>query len=506
MSSLSDVYNAPQIGDLRRIVGSNSQIAQADAPPYPDAHRSIAADARAAGGSRWQPIRVATLIAADLVALGAAIAISMPLADMLTGMAGARAAPLPSAGHAAVAVAAALILVLSLQGRYHDRLGFWKDLHRTFRIAIAACALFGLIGAVTGAAVTSWMLVCLGFPVLAAAGRRIAATALDRAGLWTIPVLIVGDAADADEAEAALRAGRRSGYRIAGRVSPDAVTSANAPQPLRSLLAAHHAERVLIAVSGDEQKRLAVAQALRERVDFSVMLPASLLPSFATEAAQPFACGATLLLPRQGHRNTAARATKAVFDVVGAALLLAVLTPLLLIIAALVRRDGGPALYAHRRLGMGGRSFSCLKFRTMVVDGDAVLADALARDPALAAEWAAARKLRNDPRVTPIGRILRKTSLDELPQLFNVLRLDMSLVGPRPIVSNEVPFYGADIAHYCAGRPGLTGLWQVSGRSNTSYQRRVQLDVWYVNNWTLWSDIVVLLKTIPAVVAGDGAA
>jgi lipopolysaccharide/colanic/teichoic acid biosynthesis glycosyltransferase len=162
-------------------------------------------------------------------------------------------------------------------------------------------------------------------------------------------------------------------------------------------------------------------------------------------------------------------------------------------------------LFAHRRVGAGGRPFYCLKFRTMVVDADRALDEALARDPALAAEWAASRKLTNDPRVTRIGRILRKTSLDELPQLINVLRLEMSLVGPRPIVEDEIPLYGEAIAQYYATRPGLTGLWQVSGRSNTSYAKRVQLDVWYVNNWTIWNDIAVLFKTIPVVLGRQGA-
>jgi lipopolysaccharide/colanic/teichoic acid biosynthesis glycosyltransferase len=167
--------------------------------------------------------------------------------------------------------------------------------------------------------------------------------------------------------------------------------------------------------------------------------------------------------------------------------------------------SGGPMFFAHRRIGIGGKPFYCLKFRTMVTDADLVLKEAIAHDPALAAEWNATQKLRNDPRVTRIGRFLRMTSLDELPQLINVLLRHMSLVGPRPIVESEVRFYGDDIAHYYNTRPGLTGLWQVSGRSNTSYTRRVQLDVWYVNNWSVWLDIAVLLKTLPAVLARTGA-
>jgi UDP-galactose-lipid carrier transferase len=141
----------------------------------------------------------------------------------------------------------------------------------------------------------------------------------------------------------------------------------------------------------------------------------------------------------------------------------------------------------------------------MVTNSDRVLTDLLARDPDATAEWQATQKLRRDPRVTPIGRFLRKTSLDELPQLVNVLRGDMSLVGPRPIVAAERRFYGKHIDDYYSIRPGITGLWQISGRSDTSYERRVELDVWYVRNWTLWRDVVILLKTLPIVLLRRGA-
>jgi undecaprenyl-phosphate galactose phosphotransferase len=212
-----------------------------------------------------------------------------------------------------------------------------------------------------------------------------------------------------------------------------------------------------------------------------------------------------LLSFRDGLSRPLARITKITFDVLMAALLLAVLSPLFLALTVVIRRDGGPTLFAHKRVGMRRRPFGCLKFRTMVVDADRVLAETLARDPVLLTEWVTTRKLSDDPRVTRVGHFLRKTSLDELPQLINVLRLEMSLVGPRPIVESEIPLYGEDIAQYYATRPGLTGLWQVSGRSNITYARRVQLDVWYVNNWTIWHDIVVLLKTIPAVLGREGA-
>jgi len=213
-------------------------------------------------------------------------------------------------------------------------------------------------------------------------------------------------------------------------------------------------------------------------------------------------------LPRKaafGAGSPATRLTKTAFDIFVAACLLAIVSIPLLLIVLIIRLDGGPALYAHKRIGAGGRTFKCLKFRTMVPDSERVLAEVLAKDSAMAAQWLATRKLTNDPRVTRVGRFLRNSSLDELPQLINVLRLEMSLVGPRPIVESEIPLYGEGFTQYCAVRPGMTGLWQVSGRSDISYEKRVQLDTWYVDNWSFGHDMIVLLRTIPAVLGGEGA-
>ena len=217
--------------------------------------------------------------------------------------------------------------------------------------------------------------------------------------------------------------------------------------------------------------------------------------------AAPLAAGG----PHSARTWLLAQAIKACIDVGVAALLLLALLPAMLMLAAFIRRDGGPALFAHERLGANGRPFRCLKFRTMVVDADAVLRDTLAQDPNAAAEWMLYRKLRRDPRVTRIGRFLRSQSLDELPQLINVLRRDMSLVGPRPIVEQEVTHYADAISHYYAVRPGITGLWQVSGRSDVSYARRVQLDSFYATNWTLRLDAAIIGRTFPAVLRRKGA-
>jgi exopolysaccharide production protein ExoY len=200
------------------------------------------------------------------------------------------------------------------------------------------------------------------------------------------------------------------------------------------------------------------------------------------------------------------QAVKRFFDVVAALLLLVALAPICLIVSLMVISDGGPVFFGHERVGRGGRVFKCLKFRTMVVGAAAVLEQVLASDPEAREQWLCTRKLKQDPRVTRVGRLLRATSIDELPQLINVLIGDMSLVGPRPIVLEELrEHYNGDRANYLLVRPGLTGLWQVSGRSHTPCTQRAHLDALYVRNWTLLGDIVILLRTIPAVMLGRGA-
>jgi exopolysaccharide production protein ExoY len=199
------------------------------------------------------------------------------------------------------------------------------------------------------------------------------------------------------------------------------------------------------------------------------------------------------------------RAAKRGMDVAVASALILLSTPFLAAVALLVSLDGGPVLFRHERIGRGGRPFVCYKFRTMVVDAEASLARLLTENPCAQAEWLASQKLRDDPRVTRIGRWLRRTSLDELPQLLNVLRGDMSLVGPRPVVRDELARYGAEIPHYLRERPGLTGLWQVSGRNDLTYDDRVRLDGWYLRNKTLVGDLKILVRTCWIVIHGRGA-
>jgi exopolysaccharide production protein ExoY len=198
--------------------------------------------------------------------------------------------------------------------------------------------------------------------------------------------------------------------------------------------------------------------------------------------------------------------SKRAFDIVFSLLALLFLAPVMLGIAALLKlREGGTVFFAHERVGRGGRRFRCLKFRTMVPDAEERLAEILRTDPVARAEWEASRKLTNDPRISCLGNFLRRTSLDELPQFINVLKGDMSVVGPRPIVTEEMVLYREHIVDYLAVRPGVTGLWQVSGRSDTTFDERVALDSRYVRSVSLLEDLRIVGRTIGVLVNQKGA-
>jgi exopolysaccharide production protein ExoY len=197
-------------------------------------------------------------------------------------------------------------------------------------------------------------------------------------------------------------------------------------------------------------------------------------------------------------------ALKRALDIAIALLVLTLLAPLMGLIAIGIRLwMGGPVIFRQERIGFDGCTFVCLKFRSMVRNADDVLREHLAQDPSAAREWQETQKLRNDPRVSFVGNLLRKSSLDELPQFFNVLRGDMSCVGPRPIIPAELGRYGAHARTCFRARPGITGIWQTNGRNRLSYAERIALDHYYVNHWSFWLDMVLLLKTIPAVLRTD---
>jgi undecaprenyl-phosphate galactose phosphotransferase len=373
---------------------------------------------------------------------------------------------------------------------------------------------------------TSWALAVPALPLARGLAKR-AALGL---GGWLRPTVVVGAGPAAREIAAAYDARRgHLGYQVQAFLDPCAGGAAAAgaagagPAPARSIRVGGREVPVLpldprakelpgwlgrphvvVALELDE---MAGKEALVENLSFyhgdiDVVSPLRGLPTNGTRVSHFFSRD---LLALRIHNNLARpwpRLLKRAFDLAAAAALLAFTAPLLLLVALRIRlADGGAVVFAHTRVGRHGRPFRCYKFRTMVPNSAAVLAELLARDPAARAEWAKDRKLRRDPRVTRLGRFLRRTSLDELPQLVNVLKGEMSLVGPRPVVPDELELYGEAKVYYLQVRPGLTGLWQVSGRSELDYARRVALDAWYARNWTLWYDVLILCRTLLVVPA-----
>ena len=446
---------------------------------------------------RTQLVRAGVLAVADVVALclcfGTAITLSPATETTFPAF---------------TAVSLCVLGYFTYRGHYHLRSPFWTELRHI--AAASFCALlFNTSLALASPqhdpvimSVAAWV----AFPIFALLLRKSARWVLAAAGVWQIRTLVVGPAGATSTTVAALKSEPWLGYEVVAIVPPQDLQGLGSANRWRSLMNAYRASLTILSLNrGQPADGDLISSLVRERVPFAIVPQPDGLPVLGYDQTDFFSHDTVLVRYRNNLAQPIARLVKMVFDVCAAGLGLVLAGPAFLIIALLVKLDGGPAFYGHTRLGSGARPFRCLKFRSMVVDSDAALERHLAGNPAAAQEWMQTRKLRNDPRITRVGRILRTTSLDELPQLLNVLRLEMSLVGPRPIVRAEMPHYGEDIAYYFEARPGLTGLWQVSGRTETTFKRRVELDCWYVKNWTLWHDVAILAKTVPAVLKRHGA-
>ena len=305
-------------------------------------------------------------------------------------------------------------------------------------------------------------------------------------------------------------------YRVVGLLDDDPI-SEELPQKFRMLGKVSDAEEiirdsgvktVIITAPGMDSERLeSLVAKIQPLVRDILFVPDLMMLPLGHVGVEPFYTEKVFMLSiRNNLARRRNRLAKRIFDlvvtVVGGLLIL----PILLILAVFVGVDNkGRIIFAHRRVGQNGKLFPCYKFQSMVPDAQERLEEYLARNSEARKEWEESFKLTNDPRVTKLGAFLRKTSLDELPQLWNVLMGDMSLVGPRPIVTKEVERYGDYIREYYMVPPGITGMWQVNGRSDTTYEERVAMDTWYVRNWSIWIDLVYLLKTVKTVFTGKGA-
>jgi Undecaprenyl-phosphate galactose phosphotransferase WbaP len=397
-------------------------------------------------------------------------------------------------------------------GHYTARRPFQEDLGNIWNAVLVGVLISGFVEFANKTnfsrlwMLLTWFLAALTVPLMRVLVRK----ALAAAGTWMINAVMIGSGRHAQAVKELLSADAYLGYRVTSDGGLAAYTKGAdaSPGTLEKLLVATNAQTVIVVPTDEEMPDLeAMIDALNVRmIPYVVVPPLSKLPLTRLSAQSFLSCDAVLLRVQCGLLSPFSRAVKRVFDLVVSLLSLGLLMPLFALVSLLVSLDGGPITYAHERIGRGGRAFKCLKFRTMVPNAAEVLDTLLANDPTAQDEWLRARKLRDDPRITKFGKLLRVTSIDELPQLYNVFRGDMSLVGPRPVVQRELcDHYKDDNSYYVLVRPGLTGLWQISGRNSTSYEQRVHLDSWYVRNWSLWGDLIILFRTFPVVILGRGA-
>ncbi len=267
-------------------------------------------------------------------------------------------------------------------------------------------------------------------------------------------------------------------------------------------------DQFIIALEDDESsERNYWIRVLSKKLYRFVSIVPSLrgLPLYSTDMAFIFSYDVMLLRINNNLAKRSSKFIKRSLDIIFSLFLIIILSPVLIYIYYKIHKDGGNVIYKHYRIGQNNRLFKCFKFRSMIVNADQYLSELLKSDQKIKIEWEKNFKLKDDPRVTNIGKFLRRTSLDELPQLFNVLMGQMSLVGPRPIIPEEFVRYQDDLDYYFMVKPGMTGLWQISGRSDIDYDARVYFDSWYVKNWSLWNDIIILCKTIKVVWTRKGA-
>lgn len=410
------------------------------------------------------------------------------------------------------------------KGHYWKRRPYWAEVREVLKVFVivalvdSALVLFGERPLSRADILIKWLLA----PFIVLASRSIAKRALTYMGGWVRPMVIIGSGNNLIETAEAFRDEPLMGYRLIAFLVPEgkekppieykdkvgnSVPFISLPRKPQATLAQLGSPHVVLALEqGELNARQDLVQHL-SNLDQDMQIVPSLrgLPLYGMEVNHFFSHEILVLTVRNNLGRRSAQMLKRSFDIIGSLSILTLGAPLFLWIAMRVATSGGPIFYGHKRVGQNGKSFPCYKFRTMVPNAAQLLQELLERDPEAKAEWERDFKLKNDPRITPIGHFLRKTSLDELPQLWNVLKGEMSLVGPRPVVDAELERYGGRVDLYLKAKPGMTGLWQISGRNDITYDNRVFLDAWYVKNWSWFNDIVILIKTVKVILKRDGA-
>ena len=431
----------------------------------------------------------------------------------------------------------ALIIGSYSKGHYSRFKGLWEEWGELTKLSLS---ILGMTIGVLFIAKTnfsrtwllgSWSLILISIPLV----RCYTKTVLHKQGKWLTPAIVLGTGQNAVDAALALESDFNMGFRVIGLAEIDrlnATVEANtdglvltksAKDPITKkehvfplvygkqdflrIIKETNPYFVLALESGEHSKYQSfVSEVMLHCRNFSIIPPLKGVPLIGAEISPIFRHDVLHLKVRTNLTCWQANLSKRIFDIFLATVALILLSPMLLIVSALIKSDGGNVFFSQRRAGFKGRTFGCLKFRSMCTDSDDVLERLLASDDKLRKEYLDTQKLKDDPRITKIGKIIRKYSIDELPQLFNVLFGQMSLVGPRPVRPDELlSHYGESADLYKSSLPGITGLWQVSGRNDLDYQTRVRLDTWYVQNQNFWGDLKLIGKTVGVILKGEGA-
>ena len=396
--------------------------------------------------------------------------------------------------------------VFAYEGLYTKRLVAWEEARRYVRgvvIATAAVMILLFLWRIWIVSRVAVLLALVFSMVLAPAMRALLKRILAAFRLGRQQLVILGGGPAAEQFCKELARHRAIGY-VVGRQIPHSPGTGALEITLAEAVAPDAALVVVSDSFTPEEMRVVFRFAERRFAETLVIPTAALLQSTAAEVEQ---VGSILVMKyRYSLLRPLNTVTKSVLELVGTVPLLVLLSPLFLVLALLVKVSSpGPVLFRQKRIGRDRRLFDCIKFRTMYVDAEQRLAEMLAGDESVRSEWLKYARITNDPRVTPIGRLLRRLSLDEWPQLWNVLRGEMAWVGPRPYLPIESDRIGESLDTIVRVRPGMTGLWQVSGRTSLPFKERLTLDEYYIRNWSLWMDFSIALRTVRAVVSGRGA-
>ena len=347
--------------------------------------------------------------------------------------------------------------------------------------------------------------------------RFISRELLDYFGLWKKNCLMLGSADEILFARAALESQFSLGLKVDGilpiglddnQQKKIAIFGLNVFQDIEEAINKNKTSHVVVVLQNLKSSEINsdIEKVMKAGLSYSIIPDLAGASLLGMRTSHFFKYELLLFTPRDNLNRASYRAIKRLFDLTLSLIITVTISPIMLAIYLLLKLNGiKNPIYRHERIGLNGEKIQVLKFRTMYQNGDEILNEYLKNNEIARQQWYDQRKLSNDPRITPIGNYLRKTSLDELPQLFNVIWGDMSLVGPRPIVKEEMSQYAEGMHYYYQVRPGITGIWQISGRSLTTYQERIQLDKWYIKNWSIWYDIAILIRTIGVVIFKEGA-